>query len=249
MSWDLRNGPWQETMTDVEADVTISDPPYSAKTHAGVRTQKPRGVVQAGGFEYEPLDYAEAKAAARWMTTHTKRKIVVFGDHITAEWWRELLDVRGWTVFAPLPWVKLDAPPRFSGDGPGCSTEWLTVAHRKGSLLAGSPPGHYLVKTARGHGRDAKYLGGKSLEGMTRLVRDYVLPGEILADLYAGMGTTLAASPVNVHAIGAEKIQATWARANARLLLLDQSAAVTGVHRQTRMADLLKESLSILGAP
>ena len=34
-SWELRLGDWRDVLADVSVDAVVTDPPYSARTHAG----------------------------------------------------------------------------------------------------------------------------------------------------------------------------------------------------------------------
>lgn len=218
---ELRLGRWQDVLADVvECDHVITDAPYSERTHKGFRS----GGVSAGSIgeqpgviEYRPLSRrGVAEFVARWAGCSPKWW-VIFGDHITAQWWSTFLSPMAY-VFAPVPWVRRDAPPRFSGDGPQRSAEWITVARSHNGRGAGSLPGYYLVNRVEGPTNGSQIPGQKNLAGMQRLVRDYTKPGELVVDPFAGMATTLAAAAIEGRrAIGAECDPETFAKAVKRL--------------------------------
>ena len=83
----------------------------------------------------------------------------------------------------------------------------------------GALPGWYKVGTERnGH------IGGKPLDLMQALVRDYSRPGDLVCDPCAGGGTTLlAAVQTGRRAVGSELDPITHAKATKRL----QNAQVT----------------------
>ena len=64
----------------------------------------------------------------------------------------------------------------------------------------------------------AGIAGVKDIDGVCRLIRDYTLPGDLIVDLYAGMGTTLIAAAIEGRrATGAEIDPDTYAKAQARI--------------------------------
>jgi site-specific DNA-methyltransferase (adenine-specific) len=83
----------------------------------------------------------------------------------------------------------------------------------------GHRPGHYNVLTQTGRsGKASGLVGSKDLEGMRALVRDYSLPGDIIIDPFAGLGTTLVAACIEGRvALGAERRGSTHRQAMRRL--------------------------------
>lgn len=228
----LTLGAWQEAMADVQGvDAVITDAPYSPRTHEGFRSgAASAGAIgeQQGLIEYPPLTPLDVEEFVDFWTPRTKRWILVFGDHLTERWWSEALAEAGWYSFAPIAWIRRDAPPRFSGDGPQRSAEWIARAEPhvyrvsanrpKQKTSCGSLPGHYLVGRVEGPHNSSALPGQKNLLGMRAIIRDYTEPGWLIADPFAGMGTTLlAASIEGRRSIGAEVSPETYGKASRRL--------------------------------
>lgn len=219
---DLRYGRWQDVLADVtEVDAIITDPPYGSRTHRGFRSGgRDAGSVsqQPGIIEYKPLPRDEVVEFVKAWEPRVRRWFVVFGDHITCLWWLEAFDAAGLYTFAPLAWVRRDAAPRFTGDGPQRSAEWIAVARRRGKTRCGSLPGYYLVHRVEGKTNGSQLPGQKPLVHMRALMRDYTRPGDLVVDPYAGTGTTLiAASIEGRRSIGAERNPETYEIAAGRL--------------------------------
>ena len=219
---ELRCGDWRDVLADVEScDAVICDPPYSERTHKGFRS----GGVSAGSIseqpgiiEYKPLSRADAAEFVASWAPRTRKWIVLFGDHITQAWFADDLKDHGWYVFAPVAWVRRDAPPRFSGDGPQRSAEWLTVARPKRATKCGSLPGYYLVNRVEGPVNGSTMPGQKNLVGMRALIRHYSSHDDLIADPFSGSGTTMLAAAIEGRrAIGAECDEATFVKACRRL--------------------------------
>lgn len=214
---DLRFGRWQDALKDVEhCGSIITDPPYSERTHAGRRTGSE---VRQSSIDYEPLTQKDVvEFIAFWSARATW--FAIFGDHFTNGWWREGLGAAGLYAFAPIPWIKTDAPPRMCGDGPSSSTEWIAIARaRVNTPNKRSRPGHYVGPTASTRGVSDGMPGRKPEWLMRALVRDYSEPGDLVVDPFAGSGTTLiAASIENRNAIGAEVNAGRFEKASRRAM-------------------------------
>lgn len=218
--WDLRLGRWHDLVEDVDqVDALITDPPFSARTADGYKTN-PRwqegALGDQAGISYGSITARDVRQAVRLWAPRVRYWFVVFGDHISARWWETELDKAGWYTFAPLPYVKPAAPPRFLGDGPASQTEWIIVGRPRSNAYKerrGSRPGFYIAR--RG---DASVTGAKDVLAMRAIVRDYSEPGDLIADPFAGSGTTLlAAVTEGRRAVGAEVNPETYAKARARL--------------------------------
>ena len=203
MSVDLRLGRWQDVLADVECDVLISDPPYSARVHEGQRTgssTRKTTLNYASLSESDVCDFVQ-----RWVP-RTRHWFVVFSDHAAQAWWESALSDAGWYVFAPVIWLRTCPTPRLAGDGPTSACDYLTVARPRRKLASeriGSRPGYYAI--AGNDGRENAHPGSKPIGAMRALVRDYSRPGDLICDPCAGSGTTLVASAIEGRrAIGAE---------------------------------------------
>ena len=127
--------------------------------------------------------------------------------------WQAAYDAAGLYAFAPVSIIQDRV--RLTGDGPASGTVYLMVARPRTRKFHtwGALPGWYKAGTDRnGH------IGGKPLDLMRSLVRDYSRPGDLVCDPCAGGGTTLlAAAQTGRRAIGAELSAETHAKALKRL--------------------------------
>lgn len=123
-------------------------------------------------------------------------------DDILAPEWRRILGEYGRYVFAPLPLVETGSRCRMAGDGPSAWTCWIVVARPKNAKFKawGTLPGAYVQPAERNFnsassGRaPGRVVGGKPLESMKAIVRDYSRPGALVIDPTCGGGTTLVAA-------------------------------------------------------
>jgi hypothetical protein len=166
-------------------------------------------------LQYTPIDHAWVTAFCDRFVPCTRVWFVIFGDHVSARWWDDELTARDLVVFAPVPWVRTDAAPRFMADGPANACEWITIARQRGlpedrrsrvGWYSGSCQGEKLV------------TGGKPLWLMRALVRDYSRSGDVICDPCAGGATTLIAAAIEGRrAIGSEMDPVTHAKAMKRI--------------------------------
>lgn len=241
----LRLGDWRDVLAGVECDSLIADAPYSPRTHKGERGTRLAGVKEstynpgngAGERTRNGIDYAAlTEDAVREFVTRWRTRVrhwsVIFGDDVTWRWWRDAWSDAGWVTFAPVVWVKSNPPPRFAGDGPTSSCEYICVARpRRRVRDSGSRPGHYEVLTQmdRSQSGFGGFVGAKDPDGMRALVRDYSRPGDMIVDAYAGTGTTLiAALREGRPCVGAEIDVDTYRRASERLRGLGPSVTKHG---------------------
>lgn len=229
----LHLGAWQDTLAGVEVDAVICDPPYGARTHAG----SARVITDAAdGANRRTLTYAHLTPeqvqafVADWSPRcHGWMAALTSDDLIPV--WRDAYAAAGRLDFAPVP--VLQDRVRICGDGPACGAVYLMVARPRRREFAswGALPGWYRAGTDRGG-----HIGGKPLSLMQRLVADYTRHGQLVADPFAGGGTTLvAALRLGRRAIGSEIDPATHAVAAAAIerelrqpMLLDAAAPVQG---------------------
>lgn len=212
---DLRLGDWRRVLEDVEeVDAVICDPPYGERTHRGnerMDTVAPerRSIDYTAWTPADVLMFvaAWAQRCNGWFACMTS------DDLIPA--WRQAYAGAGLYDFAP---VVITAPRvRLSGDGPASSAVYLMVARpRKRRFLRwGALPGHYRAPVARGG-----HIGGKPVDLLRAIVRDYSRPGDLVVDPCAGYGTTLRAAVIEGRrAVGAEIDPETHAKGAARLAL------------------------------
>lgn len=211
---DLRLGRWQDVLANVEPAVLLADPPYSDRTHEGQRTGSSIRMTTIG---YESVDEAACFEIAKSWAPRTKWWAVIFCDHTAFRWHEAAWEAEGWLTFAPLL-VKQNPTPRFSGDGPAFGLEFIMAARRRTSARkSGSLPAYYEVDM--GGDRKSRSIAGRKDLGMMRaIVRDYSEIGDLIADPFAGSGTTaIACATEDRECITSEKDPAHYAIAQARI--------------------------------
>jgi site-specific DNA-methyltransferase (adenine-specific) len=105
-----------------------------------------------------------------------------------------------------------------AGDGPSSWTVWLVASRptNKEYVVWGTLPGAYL--RTRAYGRPA-IPGGKPVELLRELVRDYSRPGDLVLDPYMGAGTTgIACVELGRSFVGVELNAEYFALAEAKIL-------------------------------
>jgi len=231
---DLRLGDYREVLADVVCNAVITDCPYSAKTHDGYRDgMNAVNAASLAGYKAKnggkgavgvrrQLEYAswtrdDVRECCQFFSTRCSGWFVTITDRLLARDWEQELTACGMCVFAPLPFLEMGKQPRMSGDGPASWTCWIVVARpKKAAFMSwGSLPGGYV---RYGKHTPDRMPGGKPLDLMRALVRDYSRPGDLVCDPCAGGGTTLlAAAQTGRRAVGAELSAETHAKALKRL--------------------------------
>lgn len=216
---DLRCGRWQDVLADVECDALITDPPYGETTHNGHR----KGCFDAHGTcERREITYAawsaeDARSFVKSWSERCRGWMVIFTSHDLVPAYISELNACGRYVFAPLPWVHIGGRIRLTGDGPSSWTCWLVVARPSTREFQrwGTLPGAYVYD---GRMESLAVAGGKPVEVMRAIVRDYSRPGDLVCDPCAGGATTLIAAALEGRrAVGAEMDPATYEKARIRI--------------------------------
>jgi site-specific DNA-methyltransferase (adenine-specific) len=182
--------------TDGCADVTITDPPYSDKTHKGARTGD-RGENKL--IHFDSVDSQYIINLAKRLCVISKRWVVMTCDWIhCAEIAKACPDI----FIRAGVWTKPNPMPQMSGDRPAMGWEAVAILHRPG------------VKKWNGGGHAAVWNFNKiSGEHPTQKPMDLIIKwmhwfsneGETILDPYCGSGTTLlAAEKMNRKWIGIE---------------------------------------------
>jgi hypothetical protein len=241
--WILHCGDYREVLADVTCDALITDPPYSARTHAAYEDAGDGSIAmgdtwngkatlrtKAAGrraIQYPAWSDDDIRGFCEWASPRTSGWVVAMTSHDLCASYESCLQDQGRYVFAPLPFVQTGSGIRLGGDGPSGWTCWVMVARpRSAAWLAERKrvrvargdlttlPGAYVGTPERGR----IVVGGKSIDLMRAIIRDYSEPGDVVVDPCAGGATTLLAAVIeNRKAIGAEKDPETFEKAVARL--------------------------------
>lgn len=186
-------------LTDASVDLVLTDPPYSAATHAGART--------GGDGEAVLVDFASITEA---QLTATLAEV----GRVCRRWVVATMDWRHVGRLAESPpsglrfvrfgvWVKPNGAPQFTGDRPGPGWEALAFLHREGVALGWHGGGRSSVWI---HNKvNSDHPTGKPLPLVGEWISLFSNPGDLVLDPWMGAGTTLrAAKDRGRRAIGIE---------------------------------------------
>lgn len=219
----IHHGTWQVALEGVTANVLISDPPYSSRTHFGhdaVAGKRPDGVV-GQALHYDCWDANDVKEFVQAWHPRVSGWFVVMTDHLLVPAYERELQAVGRYVFAPLPFVAPGSRVRLQGDGPSSWTTWIVVARPRNLEFArwGTLPGAYILPSGMGgKKKKTQVQGAKPLWLMRSLVRHYSRHRDLIVDPCAGGGTTLVAATFEGRkSIGAEQNDAVHRVATEQL--------------------------------
>lgn len=225
MTADLRFGRWQDVLANIDpVHAVITDPPYTSRVEFGYRsgTMIKNGVgksIRKPTIPYAAITEADAVELAQWATSKATNWIVAFNDHVGWKWLADAIEACGWYVFSPVVWLARNSTPRFCGDGPNDSCEYIVVARPRKVVKCGSLPGYYdILRMSSLSGESESLVGQKPLQLMQAIVRDYTKPDDTVCDPFVGSGSTLLAALIEGRrAIGSEMSPDNFSKAFKRL--------------------------------
>jgi hypothetical protein len=182
-------GDCRDILPSVRFDHIITDPPYSARTHAGhdAASQDRRDGSDAKQLGYPALSEADAEDLAELFHGCCRGWVAWLTDSELAGAIRKKFDALGRTTFAPVPYHHPGRSIRLAGDGPSSWTDWLVVARTKAQNRWGTLPGGYVAGAGW---NDKERMGGKPTRLMRLIVGDYSRIDETVCDPFMGAGTT-----------------------------------------------------------
>jgi len=209
-------------------DHTITDPPYSEKTHAKGKRYK-RGDIVDHVIAYKPMTPAIMRAVSKQIVRITRRWIIVTCDSDSPQLWRAALEAAGAEFVRHGIFIKDDAQPQMSGDRPGIGFECVVICHapRESGSMRWNGGGRCArwhatsdVKQPTRYGvrRDLIVDGQKPLALMRALVSDFTDAGDLVCDPYSGCGTTaVACQELGRRFVGWEQERETYDKATHRI--------------------------------
>lgn len=165
----------------------ITDPPYSKKTHNGHRVDS-KDNFNRKDINYTFLTEVECRLLCNIFHSICDGWIVWMTDHTLVPFIIDEFNTIGRYVFAPLPYYAPGSTCRLSGDGPCSWTIWIVVSRTKRQRNWRTLPGGYINKPGWKLTKD--FIGGKPIQLMEEIIRDYSNPGEFVLDPFMGSGTT-----------------------------------------------------------
>lgn len=214
----IYHGRCEELLPNLKCSVTITDPPYSDRTHKGARTNKSEhatGKFRQGGaklVKFDCLNDEEFEDAVHLMLRATNRWVVMTCDHRHAALcfdWPEFIRLGAWAKRAPMPQI--------TGDRPGSGHESVLILHNPGRKFwnGGGRPALWTHTVEK---QSAFMPTQKPLPLIQNFVTDFTVAGETVCDPFAGSGTTLlACKNLGRRAIGIECDEARCEIAASRL--------------------------------
>jgi DNA modification methylase len=242
-------GKWQDAQWPDEVDCIITDPPYSERVHKGSNSvSDKKKQLTPSVIEYAALSSEEAFQWSRDFAGRIRYWMAILTDHASWPHWEAGAASAGLYTFQPIPLIIPGmGGARVAADGPASECVWMLVARTmrpikddfgRGKRAWGSLPGYY---TTGFNDRNISNIktrpGGKPLDLMQQIIRDYSRPGMLVADPCAGHATTLvAALQAGRRVWGAECDAKAHAAATERLArVVAQPQLIT----ETKQSELL----------
>ncbi len=187
----IYNADCLDIMRGMDADVVITDPPYTEKTHDGARTnRKLNGVKSEKFIDFESVSFDFVRIA--FSLAKPKKWLISFLD------WRmvselELSPPDGLEFIRFGVWTKPNAMPQLTGDRPGMGWEAIAFLHPPGKKIwnGGGHSSVYNFGTARwGNFGCSYHPTEKPIKLLVKLIEDFTNPGDTILDPFMGSGTT-----------------------------------------------------------
>lgn len=176
-------------------DITISDPPYDARTHIGARSHG----ETASRIDFAPLDIGVSlplllAVSRRWVVSFCTMEMIAEYQRVAGAAW----------VRAGF-WRRPDGAPQFTGDRPGTPGDAVAIMHKAGKKRWNGGGHHAFWEY--GVERAARVHPAQKPEAlMCELVHQFSEPSETILDPFMGSGTTLvAAKRLGRQCVGIER--------------------------------------------
>lgn len=178
--------------------------PVLHDTPAGFARRAMRKGGERRAIEYAPWSPSDVAAFVAQWSPLTRGWIASLTDHVLVSAWSAAYEAAGRYAFAPIACVEMGGRIRLLGDGPpqwACflavgrpsSRDWI-ASWQESRRGRGEPCS---LKGAHVYGRDPyaaeRLPGGKPVDMMRAIVRDYSHPGDLVTDTCLGGGTTAVA--------------------------------------------------------
>jgi site-specific DNA-methyltransferase (adenine-specific) len=210
-----------ETVGAVSA--LITDPPYGDEVHAQTRMSRDKeGRVAVQPIPFAALTATDAQAMANYAAANVKGWALICSQPEQIEAWRSFArnatsDTRSMKYFRAMIWVKPDARPNFSGNGPGVGYETIQsywCGGGKSTWNGGGKTGVFThIKRHTG-----SHPTEKPLTLMRELITLFTNPGDVVFDPFMGSGSTgVACLELGRRFIGCEKDPTYFQTALGRL--------------------------------
>jgi len=200
---DIYLGDCREVMRELgPVDHMITDPPYSAHTHAKqwigsalTDDGKPRVSTAHKELGFDSLSPELMRDVCKEAKRLTKRWSLAFCDVESIWLWKECMQVSGLDYVRACIWDKVDSAPQFTGDRPANSAEGIICAHQPGKKRWNGGGARSVLRHAVNAEKGAKpHPSTKPEPLMGELVQLFTDVGELILDPFGGSGTTAVAA-------------------------------------------------------
>ena len=199
----IYHGDCREIMANLEAvDHMITDPPYSAHTHAKqwigsalTDDGKPRVSTAFKELGFDALTPEIRHDVCREAFRLVARWSMAFCDLESIWHWREDMRGAGLDYVRTCIWDKVDSAPQFTGDRPASAAEAIVVAHKRGKKEWNGGGGRNVFCHATNAEKGAKpHPSTKPEPLMAELIGLFTDAGDLILDPFAGSGSTAVAA-------------------------------------------------------
>jgi len=182
-----------------KVDAVVTDPPYSANTHAMAKTNRGKG-------------HGVSLVTFAALTDAQFQEIAALCVAAADGWTVMTCDYRHAALFYASPyfvrlgaWVKPNPMPQISGDRPGQGFETVLILHSGRRRKAWARGGGSAIWTVPTHGGGTSVPTQKPVDLVARFVADFTSTGELVCDPFAGSGTTgVACAKLGRRFVGVE---------------------------------------------
>ncbi len=185
MGIDLKLGDCWRVLADLAdgaVDVTLTDPPYDERTHAGAQTRT-TGASGKTLVTFASLDDATFVTLAHELVRVTRRWVIM-----TCAWQHAALLARDPVLVRLGVWIKPNGAPQLSGDRPAQGWEAVAILHRRGKKRWNGGGGR-AVWTCN-HVEAKEHPTQKPVPLLCKLLEQFSDPGELVFDPMMGSGST-----------------------------------------------------------
>lgn len=198
----------------------ITDPPYGAEVHSKDKVGRDlSGTVTSVPIPFDQLTNQDSTCLGEFLRDRVEGWSLVFCQTEQINEWRSELEGERCRYYRPMMWIKTNARPNFSGNGPGVGHEtiqayWCGVAKQKWNGGGALGVFHHYNRF-----REGAHPTEKPVSLMKDLVRYFTNPGDTIFDPFMGAGATgVAALELGRNFIGIEQNETYYAEAERRLI-------------------------------
>lgn len=194
------HGDCLDILDGIDADVVITDPPYSSGTHDNAKSNRGSGNGRKA-LDFEALDF-EALRRSLALANPRRWSVLTCDFRHAAQFERHPPD--GHELVRVGAWIKSNPMPQISADRPGAGWEAIAYLHRIGARKewnGGGKHGNYVLPVDHSNAHPTS----KPLTMVRSFVDLFTTPADLIVDPFMGSGTTLrAAKDLGRRAIGIE---------------------------------------------